>query len=124
MFNNTQISFSDLHFIPAYPLSNVQDDENASSGNKIRDSPLVNYAFNCIPQKPCFADEYLYGSDDNNNKIVNVEFDFKKQCSRNIAKREILHVFYKQLDSGLSPQSCLQFQGFWGSELPNECLVV
>ena len=31
---------------------------------------------------------------------------------------------YKQLESGLSPQSCLYFPGFWGSKLLNGCLVV
>ena len=36
-----------------------------------------------------------------------------------------LHLrFDKQLVSGLSPQSCLYFQGFWGSKLLNGCLVV
>ena len=30
----------------------------------------------------------------------------------------------KQLGSGLSPQICLYFQGFWGSKLLNGCLVV
>ena len=86
MFNNTQIGCSDLHFILGYLLSSVQYDKNASSTNKVRDSPLVNYTFNWIPQKSCFADECLYGSDDNNNKTVNIEYDFKKQCSRNMAK--------------------------------------
>ena len=33
-------------------------------------------------------------------------------------------LFYKRLESGLSPQSCLYFQGFWGSKLLNDCLVV
>ena len=124
MFNNTQIGCSDLHFILGYLLSSVQYDKNASSTNKVRDSPLVNYTFNWIPQKSCFADECLYGSDDNNNKTVNIEYDFKKQCSRNMAKWEILHVFCKQLDSGFSPESCLYFQDFWASKLLNECLVV
>ena len=32
--------------------------------------------------------------------------------------------FYKQLGSGLSPQSCLYFQDFWGSKRLNGCLVV
>ena len=32
--------------------------------------------------------------------------------------------FYKQLGSGLKPQSCLYFQDFGGSKLPNGCLVV
>ena len=32
--------------------------------------------------------------------------------------------FYKQLGSGLSPQGCLYFQGFWDSKLLNGCLVV
>ena len=105
MFNSTQIGSSNLHFFPAYLLSSIQYDENASSRNKVRDSPLVNYTFNCIPQKSCFAEEYLYGSDDNNNKTVSIEYDFKKQCSRNVAKREILHVFCKQLDSGFSLES-------------------
>ena len=31
---------------------------------------------------------------------------------------------YKQLGSGLSPQSCLYLQGFWGPKLLNGCLVV
>ena len=31
---------------------------------------------------------------------------------------------YKQLESGLSPKSCLYFPGFWGSKLLNGCLVV
>ena len=31
---------------------------------------------------------------------------------------------YKQVGSGPSPQSCLYFQGFWGSKLFNGCLVV
>ena len=30
------------------------------------------------------------------------------------------NTFYKQLGSGLSPQGCLNFQGFWGSK----CLMV
>ena len=30
----------------------------------------------------------------------------------------------KHLGSGLSPQICLYFQGFWGSKLLNSCLVV
>ena len=33
-------------------------------------------------------------------------------------------LFYKQLGSGLIPQSRLYFQGFWGSKLLNACLVV
>ena len=33
-------------------------------------------------------------------------------------------IFYKQLGSGLSTQSCLYFQGFRGSKLLNGCLVV
>ena len=32
--------------------------------------------------------------------------------------------FYKQLGSGLSPESYLYFQSFWGSKLLNSCLVV
>ena len=32
--------------------------------------------------------------------------------------------FCKQLGSGLSPQNCVCFQGFWGSKLLNGCLVV
>ena len=32
--------------------------------------------------------------------------------------------FYKQLGSGLSPQSCLYFQGLPGSKLINGCVVV
>ena len=32
--------------------------------------------------------------------------------------------FNKQLDSGLSPQSCLHFQVFWDLKLLNGCLVV
>ena len=32
--------------------------------------------------------------------------------------------FYKQLGSGLSPQFCLYFDGFWGSKLLNGCLEV
>ena len=37
-----------------------------------------------------------------------------------------MHLFfcYKQPGSGLSPQSCLYFQGFFGSKLPNGFLVV
>ena len=36
---------------------------------------------------------------------------------------KVLHFCYKQLGSGLSPQSCLYFQGFWGSKLLNNpCL--
>ena len=31
---------------------------------------------------------------------------------------------YKHLEPGLSPQSWLNFQGFWGSKLLNSCLVV
>ena len=31
--------------------------------------------------------------------------------------------FYKQLGSGLSPKSCLYFQGFGRSKLLNDCLV-
>ena len=31
---------------------------------------------------------------------------------------------YKQLGSGLNPQSCLYFQGFGGSKLLNGCLIV
>ena len=34
-----------------------------------------------------------------------------------------LYVFYKQLRSGRTTQSCLYFQGFWGSKLLNGCLV-
>ena len=32
-----------------------------------------------------------------------------------------LPFFYKQLGSGLSPESCWYFQGFWGSKLLNVC---
>ena len=35
-----------------------------------------------------------------------------------------LHFFCKQLRSGLSPQNCLYFQGFWGTKLLNGCFVV
>ena len=35
-----------------------------------------------------------------------------------------LHLFYKQLRSGPSPQSCLFFQDFQGSKLLKDCLVV
>ena len=34
------------------------------------------------------------------------------------------HIFLKQLESRLSPSSCFYFQGFWGSELLNDCLVL
>ena len=34
------------------------------------------------------------------------------------------YFFYKQLGSGLSPQSCLYVQGFGGSKLLNGCFVV
>ena len=38
---------------------------------------------------------------------------------------EAMHLaFYEQLGPGLSPQSCLCFQDFWGSKLINGCLVV
>ena len=33
-----------------------------------------------------------------------------------------LFFFYKQLGSDPSPQSCLYFQGFWGSKLLNQGL--
>ena len=33
-------------------------------------------------------------------------------------------IFYKQLRSGLSPESCLHFQGFRSSKLHNGCLAV
>ena len=36
----------------------------------------------------------------------------------------ITPLFYKQLGSGLSPQSCLCFQDFWSLRLLNGCLVV
>ena len=36
-----------------------------------------------------------------------------------------IHLFFhQQLGRGLSPQSCLYFQGFGGSKLLNSCLVV
>ena len=35
-----------------------------------------------------------------------------------------VHFFYKQLGSGLGPQSCLNFQGFRGLKLLNGYLVV
>ena len=35
-----------------------------------------------------------------------------------------IFLFYKQLGSGLSPQSCLHFKGFSVSKLLNGCLVV
>ena len=35
-----------------------------------------------------------------------------------------LSFFYKQLESGLSPESCLYFHGFRGSKSLNDCLVV
>ena len=34
------------------------------------------------------------------------------------------YFFYKQLESGLSPESCLYSQGVRGSKLLNLCLVV
>ena len=37
---------------------------------------------------------------------------------------EIQLFFYKQLRPGLNPESCLNFQGFWGSKLLNGCLMV
>ena len=41
------------------------------------------------------------------------------------ALSNVIHLFFcKQLESGLSPQSCLYFQGFWGSKLLNGCFVV
>ena len=33
-------------------------------------------------------------------------------------------LFYKQLGSGLRPQSCLYFKGFWGSKLFNGCFGI
>ena len=41
-----------------------------------------------------------------------------------VIKADYTLFFYKQLGSGLSPQSCLYFQGFWVSKLLNGCLVV
>ena len=38
--------------------------------------------------------------------------------------RKIDTFFYKQLGWGLNPQSCLYFQGLWGSKLLAVCLVV
>ena len=39
-------------------------------------------------------------------------------------KKPMNYIFYEQLGSGLSSQSCLYFQGFWASGLLNGCLVV
>ena len=36
----------------------------------------------------------------------------------------ITHLFFKQLGSDLSPEKCSYFQGFWGSRLLNDCLVI
>ena len=38
--------------------------------------------------------------------------------------KEKIHIFYKQLVSGPSPQICLYFQGFQSSDLLNRCVVV
>ena len=45
-------------------------------------------------------------------------------CEVTLWSKKTYILFYKQLGSGLSPQSCLYFQGFWSSELLNDCLVV
>ena len=49
------------------------------------------------------------------------EVFFNRRCSWKL--RDAL-IFYKQPESGLSPQSCSYFQGFWGLKLLNGCLVV
>ena len=48
----------------------------------------------------------------------------KKACNKQKLKLHEATLFYKQLGSDLSPQSCLYFQSFQGSELLNGCLVV
>ena len=45
-------------------------------------------------------------------------------CSMFVCALRIKYIFYKQLGSGLSRQSCLYFQGFRGSKLLNGCLAV
>ena len=42
----------------------------------------------------------------------------------NLYAEQYTLIFYKQLGSGLSPESCLYFQGFRGSKLLNGCLVL
>ena len=46
------------------------------------------------------------------------------QILRHTTSEAIHLAFYEQLGPGLSPQSCLYFQDFWGSKLINGCLVV
>ena len=43
---------------------------------------------------------------------------------KNFVLVQLHFLFYKQLGSGLMPQSCLYFQGFQGSKLLSSCLVV
>ena len=44
--------------------------------------------------------------------------------SQTVCDNSYTYFFYKQLESSRSPQSCLYFQGFWGSKFLDGCLVV
>ena len=60
-------------------------------------------------------------------KLESTSYEFKSTKLAPVQSINDLHYayfFYKQLESDLSPQSCLYFQGFRGSELLNGCLVV
>ena len=57
-------------------------------------------------------------------KIVCLIFYFNTICKRYTVTKQITYFFYKQLGSGLSPQSCLFFQVAWGLKLLNGCLLV
>ena len=57
-------------------------------------------------------------------KIVCLIFYFNTICKRYTVTKQITYFFYKQLGSGLNPQSCLFFQVAWGLKLLNGCLLV
>ena len=63
----------------------------------------------------------------NARKIYKVDIDFNIFSLNIFALLQLRFPFYKQLGSGLSPQSCSKvqtFKGFLDSKLLNGCLVV
>ena len=53
---------------------------------------------------------------------INWWFYWVTFCQQHRSCHKIL-IFYKQLGSGLSPQSCFYSQGFWCSKLLDGCLI-
>ena len=57
---------------------------------------------------------------------TNISFNFYHLPSSTVLDRKKITItlFYEQLGSDLNPESCSYFQGFSGSKLLSDCLVI